>query len=84
MVRLPRYLSDLTDSQWALREPLLLPPSQDGRRPQHHHRDLVDAICSVDRTGWAWWALPVDFPLWQTVYGCVVRWQATGVTKGAP
>ena len=82
MVRLPRYPSDLTDSQWALLEPLLPPPSKDGRRPKHRRRDLVDAICYVDRTGCAWRALPMDFPPWQTVYGSFARWQATGVTKG--
>ena len=82
MVRLPRYPSDLTDAQWALLEPLLPPPSKDGRRPKHRRRDLVDAILYVDRTGGAWRALPVDFPPGQTVSGSFARWQATGVTTG--
>jgi transposase len=82
VVRLPRYPSDLTDAQRALLEPLLPPPSKDGRRPKHRRRDLVDAILYVDRTGGAWRALPVDFPPGQTVSGSFARWQATGVTKG--
>ena len=60
------------------------PPSKDGRRPKHRRRDLVDAICYVDRTGFAWRALPVDFPSGQTVYGFFAGGQATGVTKGLP
>lgn len=81
MVRLPRYPSDLTDSQWAHVEPLLPPPSQDGRKPKHRRRDLVDAILYVGRAGCAWRALPVDFPPWQTVYGYFARWHDAGVTK---
>jgi transposase len=79
--RLPRYPSDLTDAQWALIEPLLPPPSKDGRRPTHRRRDIVDAILYIDRAGCAWRALPVDFPPWQTVYGYFARWHDDGVTK---
>ncbi len=81
MGRLRRYPSDLTDSQWAHIEPLLPPPSQDGRKPKHPRRDLVDAILYVGRAGWAWRALPVDFPPGQTVYGYFARWHDAGVTK---
>src|SRR5512142_1653125 len=81
MGRLRRYPSDLTDSQWAHLEPLLPPPSQDGRKPKHPRRDLVDAILYVGRAGCAWRALPVDFPPWQTVYGYVARWHDAEVTK---
>src|SRR5512135_2391261 len=81
MGRLRRYPSDLTDSQWAHLEPLLPPPSQDGRKPKHRRRDLVDAILYVGRAGCAWRALPADFPPGQTVYGYVARWQDAGVTK---
>ena len=78
MGRLPRYPSDLTDAQWAHIEPLLPPPSQDGRKPKHPRRDLVDAILYVDRAGCAWRALPADFPPWQTVDGCVARGRRPG------
>ncbi len=63
---------------WAHVEPLL--PSQDGRKPKHRHRDLLDAILYVGRAGGAWRALPVDFPPWQTVYGYVARWHDASVT----
>lgn len=80
MPRLPRYPSDLTDTQWALIEPLVPAPFKDGRRPKHRRRDLVDAILYVARTGCAWRALPADFPPWQTVYRYFARWHAAGVT----
>ena len=31
-------------------------------------RRIVDAIFYVLRNGVTWWALPLDFPPWQTVY----------------
>jgi transposase len=75
-----RYPFDLTDTQWALIEPLVPAPFKDGRRPNHRRRDLVDAILYVARTGWAWRALPADFPPWQTVYRYFARWHAAAVT----
>lgn len=80
MPRAPCYPSDLTDTQWALIEPLLPAPPKDGRRPKHRRRDLVDAVLYVARTGCAWRVLPADFPPWPTVYRYFARWHAAGVT----
>ena len=66
--RRPGYPTDLTDEQWALIEPLLPPPSTDGRPEKHPHREIVNAISYVLRTGCAWRMLPRDLPPWQTVY----------------
>lgn len=66
MPRRARYPSDLTGAEWALVAPLV-PAPEDGRKPKHWARDLVDAILYVARTGCAWQALPADFPPWPTV-----------------
>ncbi|WP_133150909.1 IS5 family transposase [Frankia canadensis] len=76
-----RYPSDLSDSQWALIEPLLPPPAAVGRPEKHDRRDLVDAILYVVRSGCAWRALPSDYPPWQTVYYYFALWHDLGVTE---
>jgi putative transposase len=76
-----RYPSDLSDSQWALVEPLLPAPAAVGRKEKHDRRDLVDAILYVVRGGCAWRALPSDYPPWPTVYFYFARWHDEGVTE---
>lgn len=76
--RYPSDLSDLSDSQGALAEPLL-PPAVVGRPEKNIRRDVVDAILYVVRSGCAWRALPSDYPPWQTVY-YFARWHDLGVT----
>lgn len=73
-----RYPSDVTAAQWRLVEPLLPPPSTDGRPEKHERREIVDAIFYVLRTGCAWRLLPHDFPPWQTVYWYFKRWRDDG------
>lgn len=58
--------------------PLIKEP---GRVPKHPFRDIVDAILYLDRSGWSWRQLPVNFPPWQTVYGWFQRWKERGVTE---
>lgn len=74
--------SSMTDEQWAVVEPLLPPPgNQGGRggRPEKYCRRLVlDAIFYVVRGGIAWRQLPSDFPPATTVYAAFTRWAAGG------
>jgi transposase len=81
--RVRRYLSDATDVEWALLEPLLpLPACQTplgGRPEKHPRRDIVDAIRYLTDNGGKWQALPADFPPWKTVHGFFTRWKAAGV-----
>ena len=72
--RTRRYPSDTSDEQWALIEPLLPPVNQGWRPEKHPRRAVVDAILYVVRTGCAWRQLPADFPPWQTVYWYFVLW----------
>jgi putative transposase len=75
------YPSDLTDSQWALVEPLLPAPARRSRPEKHPRRDVVDAILYVTRGGGSWRQLPADYPPWETVYWHFSRWEKKGVTR---
>lgn len=76
-----RYPSDLTDAQWELIEPLLPPPSSDGRREKHPRREIVNAILYHVRAGGAWRMLPKCFPPWETVYWYWAKWKADGTVE---
>jgi putative transposase len=62
------YPSDLTDAQWALLEPLIPPAKPGGAPRQVEMREVMNAILYQLRNGGAWYALPHEFPAWQTVY----------------
>jgi len=74
--------SSVTDTQWAILEPLLPPPGNltgRGGRPEKHCRRLVlDAIFYVVRGGIAWRQLPSEFPPAMTVYAIFARWVRSG------
>jgi transposase len=75
--------SSMTDTQWAILEPLLPPPGNTagkGGRPEKHPRRItLDAIFYVVRGGIAWRQLPRDFPPAMTVYDIFRRWTQTDV-----
>jgi SRSO17 transposase len=68
----------LTDSRWALIEPLLPPPARVGR-PSVSHRHLLQAMLSVMHAGLSWHAVPLDFGPWQTVYTRYKHWVKAGL-----
>jgi putative transposase len=72
------YPSDLTDAQWAIREPLLPEPKALGRPRKNGLRRVVDAILYRNRNGCSWRALPHDFPPWRSVYNDFARWRDDG------
>jgi putative transposase len=75
---LPRYPSDLSDSEWAQLEPLL-PPAKLGGRPRTTDlREVLNALFYVDRTGCQWRALPKDFPPWSTVWSYFRQFRTDG------
>ncbi|WP_051188742.1 IS5 family transposase [[Leptolyngbya] sp. PCC 7376] len=72
------YLTDLSDDQWYLIEPLL-PEAKSGGRPRSTNlRDVLNAILYVLMGGIAWRLLPHDFPKWQTVYHYFRQWRDDG------
>jgi putative transposase len=72
------YPSDLTEAEWALIEPLLPRRPMRGNYPTTPKRDVINAICYINRGGCAWRMLPKDYPPWQTVYGYFARWKRNG------
>jgi putative transposase len=72
------YSTDLTDEQWEILEPLV-PVHQPGPQPRKYtHREILNAIFYVNRTGCQWRNLPHDFPPWESVYGYFYRWRKDG------
>jgi transposase len=72
------YPTDLTDTQWAILEPLVPAPQAGGRPALHKRRELVNAMLYVLRGGIAWRAMPHDLPPWQTVYHSFRLWRDDG------
>ena len=64
------YPTDLTDAQWQLIQPLLPPPSSNGRPEKHPRQEIVNAIFYVARNGCAWRLLPHDPPGRRWSAGC--------------
>ena len=58
------YASDISDSQWAMIEPLF-PPA--GNRSKWEQWELVDAVLYFVDNGCKWRNLPHDFPPYTTV-----------------
>jgi putative transposase len=73
-----RYLTDLSDAEWELLEPLLPPEAHTGRPRVHPLRTLVNAMLYVLRAGCAWRLLPKEWPPWQTVYHYFRAWRRDG------
>src|SRR3954467_10332225 len=71
------YPSDLTDSQWAIIEPLV-PSCPVGRPREVEMREVLNAIFYLNRSGCQWDMLPHDLPAKSTVYDHFARWKADG------
>ena len=70
------YLTDLTESEFALLQPHL-PKLQPHPRRQWEYMTILNAIFYVLDNGIKWRAMPVNFPPWQTVYwyrNPCIRW----------
>ena len=72
------YISDLTDAEWALLEPLIPPARRGGRPRTTDMREAVNALLYLLRTGCQWIQLPRDFPPKSTVHGYFRQWQIDG------
>jgi putative transposase len=61
------YLTNLSDAEWQLLEPLLPLEAPTGRPRIHSLRTLINAMLYALRSGCAWRLLPAEWPPWQTV-----------------
>ena len=73
------YPSDLSDTEWAILEPMLPRPFSVGAPRKTNFREVLNAIEYVLRTGCAWSALPHDFPPEGTVRDYFHQWRRSGL-----
>lgn len=75
---------DITDTQWAILQPLLPKPRtrSDGKgRPWRDPRDVLNGILWVLRTGAPWKDLPGRYPPYQTCHRRFQQWSKAGVLE---
>lgn len=70
---------DLTDEQWKKLEPLLPPQKPKTGRPGHNHRQIINGILWILRTGAPWRDLPDCYGVHSTVSSRFYRWQKAGI-----
>jgi transposase len=71
--------TELTDAQWAALESLLPPQRPALGRPNNDHRQVVEAMVWLARTGSPWRDLPAQYGSWKTVASRFYRWRRDGV-----
>ena len=73
-----RYSTNLTDKQWQVIEKIINPQE---RQRRHQHREIMNAILYINKTGCQWRMLPSHFAPWQTVYYYFRKWKQEGVIE---
>lgn len=73
------FRGDMSDSDWQRIQPLL-PPEKTGRRggQWRSHRQVINGIRWIGRTGAPWRDLPERYGPWQTCAERLYRWQQDG------
>jgi len=69
---------ELSEAQWQLLEDLLPENGQRGGQWKDH-RQIVNGISWILRTGAPWRDLPERYGQWHTVYDRFTRWQQEGL-----
>jgi transposase len=70
---------DLTDKQWKRLATHIPPQKPQTGRPNLDHRQIINGILWVLRTGAPWRDLPERYGPWSTVYSRFYRWQKAGI-----
>ena|SRR5215216_2948822 len=81
-MRRSKYLTDLSDAEWAYLKPYLPAPKKPGRgRPKiHSPRKILNAVFYLLKSGCPWRLLPRDFlNQWKTVFHWFRKWRIDGV-----
>jgi putative transposase len=76
-----KYVSDLTDAQWAIVEPMIPHAKQStrGGRPRKvDMREVLNTLFSLNRSGCQWEMLPHDLLPKSTVYDYFAQWRDDG------
>jgi putative transposase len=72
------YPSDVTDAQWDLIKKHFETGNY-GKSRKHSHRELVNAVFYITKTGCQWRFLPRDFPPYSTVHSFYWRAKQKGI-----
>jgi putative transposase len=75
------YPSDLTDKQWDIISPLILPAKKGGRPRKVDMRKILNAMLYLSRTGCSWRMLPHDYPPYTTVHTYYRSFRLDGTWK---
>lgn len=70
---------DLSEEQWERLRPLLPPQKPKTGRPARDHRQVLNGILWILRTGAPWRDLPERYGPWKTVATRFYRWRRAGV-----
>jgi transposase len=70
---------DLTDKQWARLQPLLPPHKPRTGRPNHDHRNMINGMLWILRTGAPWRDLPERYGSVGSVSSRFYRWCQAGI-----
>lgn len=70
---------DLTDQEWARLAPLLPRSAGKRGRPFVDHRQVLNGILWVARTGAPWRDLPERYPSWKTCHSRLTTWMHSGL-----
>lgn len=72
------YLTDLTDAQWTILEPLIPPEKTNGRHRRIDMREVVNTLAYLNHTGCQWDMLPHDLLPKSSVYDYFAQWRNDG------
>jgi len=72
------YPSDVTDAQWDVIKDHFNTGNY-GKSRKHSHRELVNAVFYIVKTGCQWRFLPKDFPPYSTVHSFYWRAKKKGI-----
>ena len=70
---------DLTNEQWERIAPLLPKPKTKRGRPAQEHRQIMNGMIWVLRTGAPWRDIPERYGKWTTIYSRFQRWRKSGI-----
>jgi hypothetical protein len=76
---IPPEEARLTDEQWASVRPLLPPQRGEVGRPAHDHREVLEGVLWVARTGSSWREMPEEFGKWERAYRRHELWVKQGL-----
>jgi transposase len=70
---------ELTDTQWERLQPLLPPQKGSRGRPSLDHRNVINGMLWIDKTGAPWRDMPEQYGSWKTVSSRFYRWRKAGI-----